>query len=314
MHANKFCELPSFSIVPIGSKITDEISKSLSTVANKIIVISHDRNHDPRDLVSATSRQYLEEMDIIRYAHIADVLPESSINTIKNWLNDHTITEAMKGIGANHSLYYGGRVYETLNGPEPSLEMMESRNELMKIIGLGTPVQQLPRGTIRKQQIVHSRLWAPILTLMPQVFNYSAIAGQTKIIPLNIHKNHLNYFPLFQCIQKEKISSLRLVQTIPALVDLSNSSWAEVKNFREMNSERLAKTFSIIIDYLEGRCDFLEMRQYVISTYANISENNPMANCVMIGGATLDLAKMLHNNFLSLTYYVTPSTAQSVNS
>ncbi len=213
--------------------------KTLLLFFDGVALLTRDAAHadDPSTVVDMTIAEPLLNRDLLRILYPEVLVDEGMGNRLRAALQDPASWQALDAVGRDPEFYYGRYVYSTLNGPEPSIEMMEMRNELLLKAGAGYAVREL--GRPGPSVPIHARLWAPVLSVVSQVLRPGGFRLGLDLQPVTD--------------QPPSASALRRLLALPGMpssrrvvaldveqvaLDLAPVPLDEVLQFREEHGER----------------------------------------------------------------------------
>lgn len=178
---------------PIATRIPAEWIKTLVLFFDQVGLLTLDKEHDRASVLDVQDIEPLFEKNLIRTFTLTELLNSEIAKKFKAILQDSATWQTLDSVGREEHFYYGRKIYSTLNGPEPSLEMMLLRNELMKLIGVGTTYRenehspQIPTYRAGGETLsvpVHIRLWAPLLSVLPQILREGGFKHAIDLQPI----------------------------------------------------------------------------------------------------------------------------------
>jgi hypothetical protein len=226
--------------------LPDNRIKTLLLFFDKVALLALDEKHDAASTIETAAVFDLLERDLLQILNPQMLHSQAVNDTLLVALRDEAVWQALDPIGRDKHFYYGRRVFSTLNGPEPSLEMMAMRNELLRQLGAGTdyrenadsPLIPTYRGEHQAPTTaIHIRLWAPILSVLAQILRQSAL-GRLDLHPVTDQIDTVR--ALHALLQlpgtpsREQIARFELENVA---VDLSSVPLDEILSFRNAHGE-----------------------------------------------------------------------------
>jgi hypothetical protein len=175
--------------------LPDSRVKTLLLFFDKVALLALDEKHDAESTANTEALADLFEHGLIEVVNPQQLLDVPTKDAVLTALRDEAVWQALDPIGRDEHFYYGHRVFATLNGPEPSLEMMTMRNELMRQLGVGTDYREndsdgstlIPTYREKDQAPsvpIHTRLWAPILSSLALILRRAARSSGVDLHPV----------------------------------------------------------------------------------------------------------------------------------
>ena len=224
---------------------------------DQVVLLRRDAAHGKETVLDLDLLDLLEECGAVRVSEPATELDPVQAGYLRETLLDDAVWNALDDIGAERRFYYGARVFSTLNGPEPSLEMMELRNVLMERLGSGDFVAQAegnhayPTYRVGGQTPsvpVHIRLWAPLMSVLPQYLRSGPLAGDSYVIPLSNHPSGAAALGrLLSLPGLPSAGRVRIAEPLPVAPDLADLPWPEVLQLRPAVREAAARVVTAML-------------------------------------------------------------------
>jgi hypothetical protein len=233
---------------PVATRVSIEQIKTLLLFFDQVVLLTLNREHDTSSVIDRQDAEPFLEKNLIRVVDLAEVVDREIASKLKAVLQDATSWQALEPIGREDHFYYGRKVYFTLNGPEPSLETMLLRNELIKLIGAGTTYRenehspQIPTYRFNGESLsvpVHIRLWAPLLSVLPQILRAGGFKRGVDLQPItNLHQFTSAIKTILQLPGMPSSNFSIFFELEQVALDLSFQPIDEVVRFREEHGQR----------------------------------------------------------------------------
>jgi hypothetical protein len=226
--------------------------KTIILFFDEVALLTRDETHNLSTVIDEAIAEPLLEKHMLRHLTPGLLINSEVASALLATLQDEATWKALDPIGRNEHFYYGRRVYATLNGPEPSLEMMELRNELLKHIGAGsiTRDQELvPSKSIyyptyrvggRNPSVpIHIRLWAPLMSVIAQILRPGGFRLGLNLHPLTDQSSSVSSFEKILALPGMP-SSRRIAMLHPehVVLDLSRMPLERILHFREEHGQK----------------------------------------------------------------------------
>lgn len=233
---------------PAATWISVEWIKTLMLFFDQVALLTLDEKHDISSVLDIQNVESFWEKNLIRTFTLAELLDSEVASKFKAVLQDAATWQALNSIGREEQFYYGRKIYFTLNGPEPGLEMMLLRNELMKLIGVGTTYRenehspQIPTYRVGGESPsvpVHIRLWAPLLSVLPQILRAGGLKLAIDLQPITNLYQFTSALERLLKLPGMPSSNLSILFELEQVVlDLSFQPADEIIRFREEHGQR----------------------------------------------------------------------------
>jgi hypothetical protein len=221
---------------PLAMKTNGSWFKSLLPFFDGIVLIRRSPSDQLGCLVDSDEVGELIERELVEVFDVGALTEATVAAAMRDALADGVTRNVLDDIGGDETFYYGQRIYWTLNGPEPSIDMMDMRNELMQQVGVGAAVRE--PGIEGPKVSVHARVWAPVLTLAPHVLRKGGFARGLDLQPVT--DRQLSAVALRRVLELEGMptagSSVAL-ELEPVVLDLRDVPIDEVVAFRDEHGE-----------------------------------------------------------------------------
>lgn len=241
--------------------------KNALLFTHSAVLLCRDQRHTATTILDDELVHYLGSCGLVEFQDPTRLLDGQTTESLARVLTNPAVWDALEPIGAERHFYYGRRVFSTLNGPEPSLEMMEMRNVLMERLGAGDFIPGLDRNhayptyRVDGQEPgvpIHIRLWAPLLSTLPQYLKGSSVGTGGELTPLTDHPAAGRALSrLLELPGMPSSGATRVVEPLQAFPDLSSLPWDEALEV----GERVAPLCHRFVDQL--RCYVLAERDDV---------------------------------------------------
>jgi hypothetical protein len=223
---------------PLAMKTSGSWFKTLLPFFDGIVLIRRSPSDQLGCLVDSDEVGELIERELVEVFDVSALTDAPAAEAMRDALADTATRHALDDVGSEEIFYYGQRIYWTLNGPEPSIDMMDMRNELMQQVGVGTPVRE--PGTEGPKAPVHTRVWAPVLTLVPQVVRNGGLGRGLDLHPVT--DRQLSAASLLRVLELEGMPTAGRTVALelePVALDLRDVPIDDVLAFRTEHGDSL---------------------------------------------------------------------------
>lgn len=201
-----------------------------------VVLLRRDDRHSNTTVLDQKLVTALGEQGLVQITDPSHAIDDEVAAQLVSVLSDDDVWQALDRIGSERRFYYGARVFSTMNGPEPSLEMMEMRNVLLERIGSGAFVPNelggyaYPTYRVGQQPTVplHIRLWAPLMSVLPHYLRRASDRSAGRCVPITDHPS--GGYALARLLDLPGMPSagrVGTVELVPTVPDLGGLSWGD---------------------------------------------------------------------------------------
>jgi hypothetical protein len=201
-----------------------------------VALVARDLADDLDTLVDPAVGAALQDAGLLRVLTPKLLVDEQTAAALIAALRAPAVLAALDRVGREDVFYFGRRVFSTLNGPEPSIEMMEMRNDVFAAAGAGATVREHGREPTVP---VHARVWAPLLSVLPQILRRGGSGQGVQLHPLSQDSRAAVALDrVLGLAGMPSVDRRTAVELLPVAVEPSGVPLPEVLQFRVEHGER----------------------------------------------------------------------------